>query len=85
MAKPPQNCAKKLSKFVKQNSAGRPLGAENTPKNKWQRVDLNRRPRAYESPALPLSYAATSWQYIMLKLGCQFLLRTWTAVALKAA
>lgn len=27
--------------------------------NWWQRVDLNYRPRAYESPALPLSYAAT--------------------------
>ena len=26
---------------------------------KWQRVDSNRRPRAYESPALPLSYAAS--------------------------
>ena len=24
----------------------------------WQRLDLNQRPRAYESPALPLSYAA---------------------------
>jgi hypothetical protein len=49
---------KKLSKFVKQNSVGRLVEAENTLKNKWQRVDLNRRPRAYESPALPLSYAA---------------------------
>ncbi len=28
-------------------------------KNKWQRVDLNHRPKAYESSALPLSYAAT--------------------------
>ena len=27
-------------------------------KKKWQRRDLNLRPRAYESPALPLSYAA---------------------------
>ena len=27
-------------------------------KNKWQRVDLNHRPKAYESSALPLSYAA---------------------------
>ena len=27
-------------------------------KTKWQRRDLNLRPRAYESPALPLSYAA---------------------------
>jgi len=48
MAKPSQNHAKKLSKFVKQNSAGRSAGAENTLKNKWQRRDLNPRPRAYE-------------------------------------
>jgi hypothetical protein len=27
-------------------------------KKNWQRRDLNLRPRAYESPALPLSYAA---------------------------
>ena len=26
----------------------------------WRRVDLNHRPRAYESPALPLSYTAIS-------------------------
>ena len=26
----------------------------------WQRVDLNHRPKAYESSALPLSYAAAS-------------------------
>jgi hypothetical protein len=32
-------------------------------KTKWQRVDLNRRPRAYESPALPLSYAASKQKY----------------------
>ena len=26
--------------------------------NEWQRADLNRRPKAYESSALPLSYSA---------------------------
>ena len=49
---------KKLSKFVKQNSAERSAGAENTLKKRWQRRDLNPRPKAYESSALPLSYAA---------------------------
>ncbi len=34
------------------------LLATKTAINKWQRLDLNQRPRAYESPALPLSYAA---------------------------
>ena len=58
MAKPSQNHAQKLSKFVKQNSAERSVGAENTLKNKWQRRDSNPRPKAYESSALPLSYAA---------------------------
>ena len=33
------------------------------PKKKWQRRDLNLRPRAYESPALPLSYAARLKMY----------------------
>jgi hypothetical protein len=33
------------------------------PKIKWQRLDLNQRPRAYESPALPLSYAASKQKY----------------------
>ena len=28
-------------------------------KEEWQRLESNQRPRAYESPALPLSYAAT--------------------------
>ena len=41
MAKPSQNHAQKLSKFVKQNSEERSAGAENTLKNKWQRSDLN--------------------------------------------
>ena len=59
MTKPLQNHAQKLSKFVKQNSAGRSAGAENTLKKQWQRRDLNPRPKAYESSALPLSYAAT--------------------------
>ncbi len=34
MAKPSQNHAQKLSKFVKQNLVGRPFGLENTLKNK---------------------------------------------------
>jgi hypothetical protein len=50
---------KELSKFVKQNSVGKSGGGKTEAKTKWQRVDLNHRPRAYESPALPLSYAAT--------------------------
>ena len=58
VAKPSQNHAQKLSKFVKQNSMERSMGAENTLKNKWQRRDSNPRPKAYESSALPLSYAA---------------------------
>ena len=33
--------------------------------NKWQRRDSNLRPRAYESPALPLSYAASIEKYII--------------------
>ena len=58
MTKPLQNHAQKLSKFVKQNSAEGSVGAENTLKKQWQRRDLNPRPKAYESSALPLSYAA---------------------------
>jgi hypothetical protein len=60
MAKLPQNSRLKVKQIVKQNLLGRSAGAENTPKKRWQRVDSNRRPRAYESPALPLSYAATA-------------------------
>jgi hypothetical protein len=37
---------------VKQKVKQRKKGFE------WQREDLNLRPEAYESPALPLSYAA---------------------------
>ena len=48
---------KKLSKFVKQNLAETKNGG-NLATKKWQRTDLNRRPKAYESSALPLSYAA---------------------------
>jgi len=50
MAKLSQNQAQKLSKFVKQNSAGRSVGAEIRHKKNWQRRDLNPRPKAYESP-----------------------------------
>ncbi len=38
-------------------------------KTKWQRRDLNLRPRAYESPALPLSYAAIADFKLALTLG----------------
>jgi hypothetical protein len=48
MTKPLQNHAQKLSKFVKQNSVERSVGAENTLKKQWQRRDLNPRPKAYE-------------------------------------
>ena len=50
---------KVVSKMVssgKQNSFDTPTA--NSYK-KWQRTDLNRRPKAYESSALPLSYAAS--------------------------
>ena len=33
-------------------------GQEAIEKKEWRRGDLNARPRAYESPALPLSYVA---------------------------
>ena len=46
----------KAKQTVKQS----PTGSENKAKNKWQRRDLNPRPKAYESSALPLSYAASS-------------------------
>jgi len=38
MAKPSQNHAQKLSKFVKQNSVGRSAGAKIRHKKNWQRV-----------------------------------------------
>ena len=34
--------------------------------NEWQRVDLNHRPKAYESSALPLSYAAIEAEFWVL-------------------
>ena len=37
----------------------------------WRRVDLNYRPRAYESPALPLSYTAKR-PAIIQELGTRF-------------
>ena len=42
-------------------------------KTKWQRRDSNLRPRAYESPALPLSYAANKQNIAPTRLSCQFL------------
>ena len=62
---------KKLSKFVKQNSVERSAGAENTLKKQWQRRDLNPRPKAYESSALPLSYAAPG-NIARFDFWCQF-------------
>ena len=57
----------KVNQIVNQSrSWQRRSGVEkgrNEPKNNWQRVDSNRRPRAYESPALPLSYAANRVEY----------------------
>jgi len=35
----------------------------------WQWADLNRRPKAYESSALPLSYTANASVYKELKLA----------------
>ncbi len=54
-----KNHEKELSKVVKQNSPGSLSKAKFEAKYKWQRRDLNPRPKAYESSALPLSYAAT--------------------------
>ena len=58
---------KKVKQKVKQTESWRcSSGGEQgriEVKNKWQRVDSNRRPRAYESPALPLSYAANRVEY----------------------
>ncbi len=47
---------KKLSKFVKQNSVGRSVGAKIEAKNKWQRRDSNPRPKAYEG-----QFRLTTW------------------------
>ncbi len=53
---------KKVKQIVKQSKSWRSSsGVErgrSEAKQKWQRTDLNRRPKAYESSALPLSYAA---------------------------
>ncbi len=46
---------------VKQNSVEKSGGPEIEAKNKWQRGDSNPRPKAYESSALPLSYAANKY------------------------
>ncbi len=35
------------------------VGLKKLATNKWQRRDLNPRPKAYESSALPLSYVAS--------------------------
>ncbi len=58
MAELSQNSRAKVKQIVKQNSVGRSAGTRITLKNNWQRRDLNPRPKAYESSALPLSYAA---------------------------
>jgi hypothetical protein len=59
MAEISQNSCVEVKQIVKQNFVGRSLGVKNTHKNNWQRRDSNPRPKAYESSALPLSYAAT--------------------------
>ena len=46
-------------RIVKQNSKRDSEGSKFVAKNKWQRRDSNPRPKAYESSALPLSYAAS--------------------------
>ncbi len=58
MAKLCQNSRLKVKQIVKQNFSEGSSGAEIEAKNKWQRRDSNPRPKAYESSALPLSYAA---------------------------
>ena len=50
---------KKVKQSVKQNIKEGSRNARIRFKNKWQRRDLNPRPKAYESSALPLSYAAS--------------------------
>ena len=35
-----------------------PYSKQNDTSDQWRQLDLNQRPRAYESPALPLSYSA---------------------------
>ena len=53
---------KKVKQIVKQKMATRDNMAimnGNLDTKNWQRVDLNHRPKAYESSALPLSYAAS--------------------------
>ena len=37
----------------------------------WQGWGLNPRPRAYESPALPLSYLASGRKFTMIHMFCQ--------------
>jgi N-formylglutamate amidohydrolase len=48
MPKTPQNSRVKVKQIVKQNIKGDSENAQNRLKNNWQRVDLNRRPTAYE-------------------------------------
>ena len=48
----------KVKQSVKQNIKEGSRNAQIRLKNKWQRRDSNPRPKAYESSALPLSYAA---------------------------
>ena len=55
------------------------------PKKKWQRLGLNQRPRAYESPALPLSYAASKENISLFYSECQRRLMTCILTALKVA
>ncbi len=46
-------------RIIKQNLKRDSEGSKFVAKKKWQRRDSNPRPKAYESSALPLSYAAS--------------------------
>ena len=49
---------RKVKRITKHNHHQDPSGFRKLAKIIWQRRDLNPRPKAYESSALPLSYAA---------------------------
>ena len=53
---------------VKQNAERRPENRGKLASSKWQRLDSNQRPKAYESSALPLSYAAIGLSMIQYSI-----------------
>ncbi len=61
---------KRVKLIVKQTHRQGLKNGGNLDMEKWQRTDLNRRPKAYESSALPLSYAASE-NIAQSKLNCQ--------------